>query len=113
MTSDEENHWTVVGLAMVKVIAPALRDTVKQGMALHYSNLDASLPCNLKALTLTDVSKTSSFKNLTFGNINKNSKIHGKDKKNTTTMFLLMWTSRNCTFLTTLQNSQHLMSPLT
>ena len=81
MTSDEETHWMVVGVAMVKVIAPVLRDTVKQGMVLHYSNLDASLPCNLKALTLTDVNTTSSLKNLTFGNINKNSKIHGKDKK--------------------------------
>ena len=81
MTSDEETHWMVVGVAMVKVIAPVLRDTVKQGMALHYSNLDASLPCNLKTMTLTDVNTTSSLKNLTFGNINKNSKIHGKDKK--------------------------------
>ena len=81
MTSDEEKRWMVVGVAMVKVIAPVLRDTVKQGMALHYSNFDASLPCNLKALTLTDVNTTSSLKHLTFGNINKNSKIHGKDKK--------------------------------
>ncbi len=86
MTSNEEKHWLVVGLAMVKVVAPVLRDTVKQGMDLHYNKLDAYLsglpvPCNLNTLTYSQASKDSTLQSLKFENINNNSQTHGKSKK--------------------------------
>lgn len=87
MTSVEEKRWLVVGVAMVKVLAPVLRATIKQGMNLHYAKLDAycnhlPVPCNLKALTYSQASKDSTLKSLKFENINNNSQIHGKTKKN-------------------------------
>lgn len=86
MTSDEEKRWLVVGVAMVEVVAPVLRDTVKQGMDLHYNNLDAYLsglpvPCSLNTLTYTQASYDSTLKSLKFENINNNSQTHGKSKK--------------------------------
>ena len=85
MTSDEEKRWLVVGVAMTKVVAPVLRDVVKQGMDLHYKNLDAycnHLPCNLNTLTFSHASKDTTLKSLKFENINSNSQTHGKSKKN-------------------------------
>ena len=89
MTSDEEKRWLVVGVAMTKVVAPVLRDVVKQGMDLHYKNLDAycnNLPihlrCNLSTLTFSQASKDSILKSLKFENINNNSQTHGKTKAN-------------------------------
>ncbi len=87
MTSDEEKRWLVVGVAMVKEVAPVLRDTIKQGMDKHYNNLDANLsglpvPCKLNTLTYTQASNNSILKSLKFENINNNSQTHGKSKKN-------------------------------
>ncbi|KAL9986772.1 hypothetical protein ACROYT_G000966 [Oculina patagonica] len=88
MTSDEEKkRWLVVGVAMVDVMAPALRDTVKQGMDLHYNNLDAYLrgllvPFSLNTLTYSQASKDRTLQSLKFENINNNSQTHGKSKKN-------------------------------
>lgn len=87
MASDGEKRWLVVGVALFKVMAPVLRDTIKQGMDLHYTNIDAycnhlALPCNLNTLTFSHMSKDATLKSLKFENINNNSQMHGKDKKN-------------------------------
>ena len=82
LTTDEQKRWMVVGIAMVKVIAPVLRDVVKQGMTAHYKSFDTFLhPCKLNALTHDDVLSTPSLKNLKFENINNNSQIPKKDKE--------------------------------
>lgn len=87
MTSDEEKRWLVVGVAMVKVVAPVLRDTIQNGMALYYTNLNThcnslSPPCNLSTLTFSQASKDTTLKSLKFENINGNSLMFGKSKKN-------------------------------
>lgn len=82
MTTDEQNRWMVVGIVMVKVIAPVLRDVVEQGMMSHYNHMDTILhPCKLNALTSADSKRNPSLKDLKFENINNNSQTHGKDKK--------------------------------
>ena len=86
MTSDEEKRWVVVGLASVKVAAP-LRDTIQKVMASHYAHLNThckslSPPCELSTLTFSQASKDTTLKCLKFENINGNSQIHGKIKKN-------------------------------
>lgn len=82
LTTDEQKRWMVVGIAMVKVIAPVLWDVVKQGMTAHYKSFDTFLhPCKLNALTHDDVLSTPSLKNLKFENINNNSQIPKKDKE--------------------------------
>ena len=86
MISDEEKRWVVVGLALAKVAAP-LRDTIQKGMALHYARLDThckslSPPCQLSTLTFSQASKDVTLKYLKFENINGNSQMHGKIKKN-------------------------------
>jgi len=86
MISDEEKHWVVVGVALVKVAA-SLRDTIQKGIAVHYANLDThckslSLPCKLSALTYSQASKDATLGCLKFENINNNSQLYGKVKKN-------------------------------
>lgn len=84
--SDEEKHWVVVGVALVKVAA-SLRDTIQKGIALHYANLDThckslSPPCKLSTLTYSQASKDATLGCLKFENINNNSQLYGKVKKN-------------------------------
>lgn len=86
MISDEGKRWVVVGVALQKVAAP-LRDTIQKGIALHYANLDThckslSPPCKLSALTFSQANKDTTLKCLKFENINDNSQLHGKIKKN-------------------------------
>lgn len=82
LTTDEHKRWMVVGIAMVKVIAPVLRDVVKQGMTDHYKSFDNFLhPCKLNALTYADFRSKPSLENLKFENINNNSQTYKKDKK--------------------------------
>lgn len=86
MISDEEKHLAVVGVALVKVAA-SLRDTIQKGIALHYANLDThckslSPPCKLSALTYSQASKDATLGCLKFENINNNSQLYGKVKKN-------------------------------
>ena len=82
MVSDEEKRWIVVGIAMNKVAAPVLRDSVKRGMAANYVNLDRHCqllhpPCTLKTLTHGVVRADPILKNLKFQNINNNHLVHG------------------------------------
>ena len=86
MVSDEKKRWIVVGIAMNKVVAPVLRDAVKQGMDTNYTNLDKhcqhlSPPCTLKTLHHGLVQKDPIFKQLkkNFKNINNNRILYGKD----------------------------------
>ena len=86
MISDEEKRWFVVGVASAKVAA-SLHDTIQKGMASHYAYLDThykslSPPCKLSTLTFSQASKDTTLKCLKFENINGNSQMHGKDKKN-------------------------------
>lgn len=87
MTTDEEKRWVVVGVAMMKVVAPALRDFIKQKMTTHYANLDAycssrvTLPCTLKTLNYRHVASDPSFQKLKFQNINTNLQRHARNKK--------------------------------
>ena len=82
MVSDEEKRWIVVGIAMNKVVAPVLRDAVKQGMDINYANLDRHChllypPYTLKTLTHGVVRADPILKNLKFQNINNNHLFHG------------------------------------
>ena len=86
MVSDEEKRWLVVGIAMIKVAAPVLRDFIKQGVDTHYGNLDIycsglTTPCTLKTLTYHHVNTDPSFKHLKFQNVNNNFHLHGKKKR--------------------------------
>ena len=86
MVSDEEKRWLVVGIAMVKVAAPVLRDFIKQGMDTHYTNMDIycsglATPCMLKTLTYHQVSANPCFEHLKFQNINNNFQLYGLKKK--------------------------------
>ena len=82
MTTDEQKRWMVVGIAMIKVIAPVLRDVVNQGITAHYKYFDTSLHSRkLNALTYADFRSKPSLKNLKFENINNNSQTYKKDKK--------------------------------
>ena len=86
MVSDEEKRWLVVGIAMNKVAAPALRDFIKQGMNTHYTNMDIycsglATPCTLKTLTYHQVSTNPCFEHLKFQNINNNLQLYGMKKK--------------------------------
>ena len=85
MVSNEEKRWIVVGIAMNKVVAPVLRDAVKQGMDTNYTDLDRyckhlSPPCTLKTLHHGLVQKDPIFKQLikNFKNINNNGILCGK-----------------------------------
>ena len=85
MISDEEKRWVVVGIASAKV-AVALRDIIEKGMTSHYAHLDTlckslSPPCELSTLTFSQASKDTTLKCLKFENINGNSQMHGKIKK--------------------------------
>ena len=84
--SDEEKRWFVVGLASAKVAA-CLGVTIQKGMALHYAGLDThckslSPPCQLSTLTFSQANKDATLAYLKFENINGNSQMHGKIKKN-------------------------------
>ena len=85
IVSDEEKRWLAVGIAINKVVAPVLRDYIKQGMDTHYANLDIycsglTTPCSLKTLTFHHVNTDPSLKHLKFQNINNNLYLHGKQK---------------------------------
>ena len=82
MVRDEEKRWIVVGIALNKVAAPVLRDTVKQGMDTNYANMDKHCqsltpPCSLKSLNHGLVRTDPIFQNLKFQNINNNNLVHG------------------------------------
>ena len=85
MVSDEEKRWLVVGIAMNKVAAPALRDFIKQGMDTHYANNTychgLATPCTLKTLTYHQVNTYPCFKHLKFQNINNNLQLYGMKTK--------------------------------
>ena len=86
MISDEVKRWLVVGVASVKVAA-FLCDTIQKGMKRHYAYLDThykslSPPCELSTLTFSQASKDPTLKCLKFENINDNSQMYGKVKKN-------------------------------
>ena len=85
MVSDEEKRWLVVGIAMNKVVAPVLRDFIKQGLDTHYANLNSycgglATPCTLKTLTFHQVSSDPRLNHLKFQNVNNNLQLHGKHK---------------------------------
>ena len=68
MTTDEQKRWMVVGIAMIKVIAPVLRDVVNQGITAHYKYFDTSLHSRkLNALTYADFRSKPSLKNFEAG----------------------------------------------
>ncbi|PFX26109.1 Nephrocystin-3 [Stylophora pistillata] len=87
-----DKRWLVTLYALNKIVAPDLKDVVKQGMNTLSVNLDGRLtglatPCTLKTLTYgvvnppkTTLSYSSFLKGLKFGNINSNFDIHGDDK---------------------------------
>lgn len=82
MLRDEEKRWIVVGIALNKVAAPVLRDTVKQVMDTNYANMDKHCqlltpPCTLKTLNYGLVRADPILKNLKFQNINNNNLVHG------------------------------------
>ena len=81
--TDNLKRWIVVGIAMNKVVAPVLRDSVKRGMAANYANLDGHCqllhpPCTLKILTHGVVQADLIFERLKFQNINNNDHSYGK-----------------------------------
>ena len=88
-----DKRWLVTLVALNNVVAPVLRDIVKQGMDKLYAYLDNYLnglptPCSLQTLTYDAVyqsASTSSFarslQRLTFANINNNSDVKGDNKK--------------------------------
>ncbi|KAM7444987.1 hypothetical protein ABFA07_006517 [Porites harrisoni] len=87
MVSDEEKRWIVVGIAMNKVVAPVLRDTVKQGMDNNFTDLDRHCqhltpPCTLRTLIYGVVRTDPFFSSLKFQNINSNELVHGKRNYN-------------------------------
>ena len=85
-------RWLVTLVTSNKFVAPVLKDIVKQGMDKLYASLDNHLnglptPRSLQTLTYADVchlaatpSPASSLKDLNFGNINNNSRVHGRTK---------------------------------
>ena len=90
-----DKRWLVTLVASNKVVVPVLQDIVKRGMDKLYATLDNYLnglptPYSLETLTYavvchlnkaTTPSPASSLKDLSFGNINNNSSVHGKNKK--------------------------------
>lgn len=87
--SDEEQRMLCVQVCLNKIVAPVLRDYVKQGMDKHYTSLDGQLkaltpPCSLSTLTYpsptSDPGLRPIIKSLKFGNINGNFDVHGGDK---------------------------------
>ena len=85
MISDEEKRWLVVGIAMNKVAAPVMRDFIKQGMHIHYTNNTychgVTTPCTLTTLTYHQVSTDPCLQHLKFQNINNNLQLYGMKKK--------------------------------
>lgn len=85
MTTEEEKRWVVIGIAMMKVVAPVLRDFINQEMTTHYANLDTyctslTSPCTLKTMTYHHVISDPYFQKLKFQNINTNFQRHAKHK---------------------------------
>lgn len=87
--SDEEQRMLCVQVCLNKIVAPVLRDYVKQGMDKHYTSLDGQLkaltpPCSLSTLTYpsptSDPGLRPIIKSLEFENINGNLDVHGGDK---------------------------------
>ena len=81
MVSDSEKRWLVIGIAINKVVAPVLRDVIKQGMDTHYTNLDTycsglTTPCTLATLTYHQFHADPNLRRLKFQNINNNLIIH-------------------------------------
>ena len=88
-----DKRWLVTLVALNNVVAPVLRDIVKQGMDKLYAYLDNYLnglptPCSLQTLTYDAVyqsASTSSFapslQRLKFANINNNSDVKGDNKR--------------------------------
>ena len=81
MISEEEKRWVVVGIAITKVVAPVLRDVIKQRMDTHFTNLDTycsglTTPCTLKTLTHHLVNGNPNLRDLKFRNINNNHDNH-------------------------------------
>ena len=86
IVSAEEKRWVVVGIAMNKVVAPVLRDSLKQKMDNHYKNLDTycsglNTPCTLKTLTYLYASTDPILKSLKLQNVNSNLHVHNKNIK--------------------------------
>lgn len=82
-----EKRWLVVGIALDKVLAPVLREFVKQTMEQHYENLDKyckilPMPCTLKTLTYRHVVTDPIFRPLKFGNVNNNHLKHRMHRAN-------------------------------
>ena len=82
ITSEEEKRWVVIGIAINKVVAPVLRDVVKQAMDTHFTNLDTycsglTTPCTLATLTYHQVNGDPNLRRLKFQNINNNLVNHG------------------------------------
>ena len=88
-----EKRWLVTLVAANNVVAPVLRNIVKQGMDKLYAYLDNYLnglptPCSLQTLTYDAVYQSAStpslaplLKGLKFANINNNSDVKGDSKK--------------------------------
>ena len=87
--SDEERRMLIVLVSLNKIVAPVLREFVKQRMDDHYTFLDGQLkaltpPCSLNTLTYPSPTSDSKLrpliKPLAFGNINSNFDVHGGAK---------------------------------
>lgn len=79
----------VVLVSLNQIVAPVLREFVKQGMDNHYTFLEEQLKaltpsCSLRTLTYpshtSDPGLTPLIRPLEFGNINGNFDVHGRDK---------------------------------
>lgn len=80
-----EERWLRCGVALYKVLAPVLRENVKQTMAKHYTGLEKNLNIHaasftLKTLTYDSVKNDTTFYQLKFENINQNKSKHGANK---------------------------------
>ena len=83
-----DKRWLVTLVTLNKIVAPALREIIQNGMEELYTTLDDRLPksYSLKTLTYEDVrhlavNLSHSTKDLHFKNINNNSDVKGENKK--------------------------------
>ncbi|RMX41331.1 hypothetical protein pdam_00021658 [Pocillopora damicornis] len=83
-----EKRWLVTLVTSNKIVAPALREVIQNGMEELYTTLDDRLSksYSLKTLTYEDVRHLAAtpspwLKDLHFENINNNSDVKGENKK--------------------------------
>ena len=88
--SEEEQRWLAVLVPSNKIVAPVMRNFVKEGMDNLYTSLDRYLngripTCSLSTLTYAiagdPTTRDPGFETLKFENINRNYDVHGNDKR--------------------------------